>query len=66
MFEWHVSINSGIKPINLRHLPWACDRQRQAYLVLLAGRQTLAKQVLVLLIIDLQHAGLHPHTIIQH
>ena len=33
-----------------------------AYLVLLAGRQALAKQVLVLLIIDLQHAGLRPHT----
>ena len=32
------------------------------HLVLLAGGRTLAQQVLVLLIVDLQHAGLHSKT----
>lgn len=36
-----------------------------AYLVLLASRQALAEQVLVLLIVNLQHACLHPHSTVR-
>lgn len=57
-FVLHYLQIKGEKLINTYHGHVAGT----AYLVLLASRQALAEQVLVLLIVNLQHACLHPHT----